>query len=654
MAPSLLEIRNLSVSFATRHGPFTAVDGFDLTLDRNEVLAIVGESGSGKSVAMLAAMGLLPATATVSADRMAFDGADLSSMSANERRRIAGKDMAMIFQEPMSSLNPCFTVGFQIGEALKTHLNLKRAERDQRIVELLTEVGIPDPERRVRAYPHQLSGGMSQRVMIAMALACRPKLLIADEPTTALDVTIQAQILDLLMRERRDNGMGLVLITHDMGVVAETADRVIVQYAGQQMETNATRELFADPHHPYTAALLAALPERANGRRLPAIPGVVPGPFDRPRGCVFSPRCAYVFDACHDAEPPPAAPALGRARCLTPLVAGIPSALALQEAALVSAVLEARGLTRDYSVSRGAFRSRATIKALAGVSFSLQAGRTLAVVGESGSGKSTLARLLTLIENPTAGSLLIDGEDVAHASAATRARLRREIQIVFQNPYGSLNPRQTIGKALEEPLLVNTSLSPAERKAEALSIMAKVGLRPEYYHRYPHMFSGGQRQRIAIARALMLKPKILVLDEPVSALDVSIRAQALNLLASLQEEFALAYVFVSHDLSVVRHIADEVMVIYLGNAVELGERAAIFDRPQHPYTQALLSATPVADPTAKRQRILLSGEPPSPFAPPPGCAFHPRCRLAFDRCRVEKPPLERKQGRDVACWAVAP
>jgi dipeptide transport system ATP-binding protein len=319
----------------------------------------------------------------------------------------------------------------------------------------------------------------------------------------------------------------------------------------------------------------------------------------------------------------------------------------------MSAILEARDLTRDYTVSRGAFRSRATIHALAGVSFSLQAGRTLAVVGESGSGKSTLARLLTLIENPTAGSLLIDGEDVAHASAETRRRLRREIQIVFQNPYGSLNPRQTIGKALEEPLLVNTDLSAAERKAEALSIMAKVGLRPETYHRYPHMFSGGQRQRIAIARALMLKPKILVLDEPVSALDVSIRAQALNLLAGLQEEFALAYVFVSHDLSVVRHIADEVMVIYLGNAVELGERAAIFDSPQHPYTQALLSATPVADPTAKRQRILLSGEPPSPFDPPPGCAFHPRCRLAFDRCRVEKPPLERKQGRDVACWAVA-
>jgi dipeptide transport system ATP-binding protein len=320
----------------------------------------------------------------------------------------------------------------------------------------------------------------------------------------------------------------------------------------------------------------------------------------------------------------------------------------------VTAILEARGLTRDYAVSRGAFRSRATIKALSDVSFSLEAGRTLAVVGESGSGKSTLARLLTLIETPTAGALLIDGEDVAQASEATRRRLRREIQIVFQNPYGSLNPRQTIGKALEEPLLVNTPLSATERKAEALSMMAKVGLRPEYYHRYPHMFSGGQRQRIAIARALMLRPKILVLDEPVSALDVSIRAQALNLLASLQEEFALAYVFVSHDLSVVRHIADEVMVIYLGRAVELGGRDVIFGNPQHPYTRALLSATPVADPAARRERILLSGEPPSPFAPPPGCPFNPRCPQAFDRCRAENPPLARKQGRDVACWAVMP
>jgi len=317
-------------------------------------------------------------------------------------------------------------------------------------------------------------------------------------------------------------------------------------------------------------------------------------------------------------------------------------------------VLEARALSRTYTVSRGLFRRAATLRALSDVSFSLLPGRTLAVVGESGSGKSTLARLLTLIEPPTAGALVIEGEDVAAADAARRRRLRQDVQMVFQNPYGSLNPRQKIGRALEEPLLVNTPMSAREREEAVRAMMAKVGLRPEYFHRYPHMFSGGQRQRIAIARALVLRPKILVLDEPVSALDVSIRAQVLNLLAELQEAFTLAYVFVSHDLAVVRHIADEVMVIYLGHAVETGPREAIFARPQHPYTRALLSATPVADPTAKRERIILKGEPPSPIAPPAGCPFHPRCPLAFDRCRVEEPKLEPKQGRDVACWAVAP
>jgi dipeptide transport system ATP-binding protein len=318
----LLEVRNLTVAFATSHGEFKAVDGVDVTVDRDETLAIVGESGSGKSVAMLAVMGLLPFTARVSADRMTFDGAELSAMKPRQRRRIVGKDLTMIFQEPMSSLNPCFTVGFQIGEALKTHLDLDRRARAKRVVELLEEVGIPDSARRVSAFPHQLSGGMSQRVMIAMALACRPKLLIADEPTTALDATIQAQILDLLLSLRRQNGMALVLITHDMGVVAETADRVIVQYAGRQVEENTTRALFAHPHHPYTAALLAALPERATGRRLPAIPGAAPGQFDRPTGCMFAPRCAYVFEACWRAPPAHATAALGRALCYAPLDEG--------------------------------------------------------------------------------------------------------------------------------------------------------------------------------------------------------------------------------------------------------------------------------------------------------------------------------------------
>jgi dipeptide transport system ATP-binding protein len=318
----------------------------------------------------------------------------------------------------------------------------------------------------------------------------------------------------------------------------------------------------------------------------------------------------------------------------------------------MSAVLEARDLARHYEQRRGLFGAPATVKALAGVSFSLEAGKTLAVVGESGCGKSTLARLITLIEKPTSGSLLIDGRDVAHADEATRRELRKRIQIVFQNPYGSLNPRQKIGKALEEPLLVNTNTPAADREAAARAMMARVGLRSEHYHRYPHMFSGGQRQRIAIARALMLRPKILVLDEPVSALDVSIRAQVLNLLAELQDELKLAYLFISHDLSVVRHIADRVMVIYLGNAVEVGTREAIFSRPLHPYTRALLSATPVADPEAKKERIILKGELPSPFNPPSGCAFHPRCPLAVDRCKRERPPLGEKQGRAVACFEV--
>jgi dipeptide transport system ATP-binding protein len=317
-------------------------------------------------------------------------------------------------------------------------------------------------------------------------------------------------------------------------------------------------------------------------------------------------------------------------------------------------LLEARDLVRDYRTARRFFGSPATVKALAGVSFTLEAGRTLAVVGESGCGKSTLARLLTFIERPTAGALIVDGQDVALADKAARRRLRREIQIVFQNPYGSLNPRQRIGKALEEPLLVNTRMTAREREAAARDIMVKVGLRPEFYQRYPHMFSGGQRQRIAIARALMLRPKILVLDEPVSALDISIRAQVLNLLAQLQEELALAYVFISHDLSVVRHMADDVMVIYLGHIVEMGSRETIFSTPLHPYTRALLSATPVADPDAKRERIILKGEAPSPIDPPKGCPFNPRCPLVFDRCRSERPPAELKQGRKIACWAVSP
>ena len=640
----LLEIRNLSVTFATAAGPFRAVDSIDLDVDPGEVVAIVGEFGSGKSVSMLALMGLLPKTATVTADRLAFAGEDLTRLSSRRRRQVIGKEIAMIFQEPIASLNPCFTAGFQIGEALKTHLDVDRAERKERVIALLREVGISEPERRYSAFPHQLSGGMSQRVMIAMALACRPKLLIADEPTTALDVTIQAQILDLLVALQKSHGMALVLVTHNMGVVAETAQRVVVQYAGQQVERQSVHGLFAQAT-PSLYVGAARRPSRPRYRRSPAGHSRCRARPRRPAERLPVPSALQ--PGHRTLRESRSARAAGRTR---------PRALPLSpqrpERSGMSAVIEAVDLARHYNVSRGAFRAPATVKALAGATFSVEPGRTLAIVGESGCGKSTLARLITMIEPATSGHLMIDGVDIAEGGGKVRA-LRSTVQIVFQNPYGSLNPRQKIGTILEEPLVINTRLGAGERRRRALDMLSRVGLRQEHYGRYPHMFSGGQRQRIAIARALMLEPKILVLDEPVSALDVSIQAQILNLLADLQDQFGLTYVFISHDLSVVRFVADDVMVMYLGRPVEIAPVEEIFRRPQHPYTRALLSATPVADPDQKRPKIKLEGELPSPFDPPSGCAFHPRCPYVRPPvCTEVPPPLFRAGPTLHACHGV--
>ncbi len=512
-----------------------------------------------------------------------------------------------------------------------------------------------------------MSGGMNQRVMIAMAIACNPKLLIADEPTTALDVTIQAQILDLLRRLQRERGMALVLITHNMGVVAEMAQRVAVMYAGQVVEDRNARDLFATPQHPYTAALLSALPEQHAdvGERLATIPGMVPGLYDRPRGCLFSPRCTSATMHCHKVQPPldpidarpgalflSARPGRPRRRddarrpCRRPGRAPRRSG-AEPMSANQAPVVEARDLKQTYTVRRGMLQKPALLQAVGGISFSLQAGRTLAVVGESGCGKSTLARVIALIERPTAGELRLGGTDAITANKETRAALRHTVQLVFQNPYGSLNPRKTIGSILEEPLAINTALGADERRARVAEMMRRVGLRPEHVGRYPHMFSGGQRQRIAIARALMLRPALVVADEPVSALDVSIQAQVLNLLADLQREFGVAYLFISHDLAVVRHIAEDVLVMYLGLAMEQGPKARIFDTPLHPYTQALLACTPGLG--AAERRTVLKGELPSPLAPPPGCVFSTRCPHATDRCRTERPELRPLDGRQVAC-----
>ena len=523
----LLEISDLTVEFGTRDNPFRAVDGVSIDIAEGEVVGIVGESGSGKSVTSLAIMGLIGYPGRVSAQRLAFDGRELSALTARQRRKIAGGDIAMIFQEPLTSLNPCFTVGFQIMEALRLHQGGGRAARKARAADLLAQVGIPDPASRLGAFPHQLSGGMNQRVMIAMAIAGKPRLLIADEPTTALDVSIQAQILELLLSLQRDHGMALMLITHDLGVAAETARRIVVMYAGQVVETSLAADLFRAPRHPYTAALLDALPERAAGaRRLPAIPGAVPGIDDRPDGCLLNPRCRFAADRC---------------------------------------------------------------------------------------------------------------------------RQRRTVQMIFQDPFGSLNPRKKAGAILTEPLKINTSMSAPQRREAARAMMARVGLKPEHYGRYPHMFSGGQRQRIAVARALMLNPRLVVADEPVSALDVSIQAQVLNLLLDLQDAFGLAYVFISHDLSVVRFVADEILVMYLGRPVEQAPAEALFQHPAHPYTRALIAATPQVAAKDRAQRIVLTGEIPSPLDPPSGCAFRTRCPFATEVCAAERPAMRPFADRQIAC-----
>ncbi|MEW6164454.1 MAG: ABC transporter ATP-binding protein [Pseudomonadota bacterium] len=628
---TLLSVRDLTVAI----GDSSPVAGVSFDIARGETFALLGESGCGKSMTALALMRLLPSAARIAGGRVAFAGADMCALTEAEMRTLRGGRIGMIFQEPGSSLNPVMTVGAQIAEALGLHDELPAAGvRQERVVELLAAVGIPDPARRAREYPFQMSGGMKQRVMIAMTLAGEPDLLIADEPTTALDVTIQAQVLDLLGELRRARGMALLLITHDLGVVARMADRIGVMYAGQLVEVAPRADFFAAPAHPYARRLFAALPDAAAPRRrLATIPGGVPPAGTRFAGCRFAARCDEALPRCATLAPPWIERTPGhRVRChLDPeraqsgkKVSAGGTATATPAAA---PLLSARGLRVHFPIRRGVLqRAVGHVRAVDGVDLELVAGKTLALVGESGCGKTTVGKALLGLLPPTGGDLRWQGAPQAGLEPA-------RMQMVFQDPYGSLNPRMRIGEIVAEGRRGMAA-------PEIAALLEQVGLTADMAGRYPHEFSGGQRQRIAIARALAVNPRLLICDEPTSALDVSVQAQILNLLADLQERLGLTYLFITHNIAVVDHLADEVAVMYLGRIVERGTAVEVLRAPAHPYTQALLAAVPRIDGAPGRasgERLLVPGDPPSPAAPPPGCHFHPRCPRAQARCRESYP-----------------
>ena len=648
---ALLEIDTLQVHFATRDGVVRAVDGLSFAIGAGETLALVGESGCGKSVTSMSILRLVKEPPGRIAGTIRFDGRDLLRLPEAEMRRLRGNDISMVFQEPMTSLNPVLTVGFQIGETLRLHQGLGRRAAEARAVEMLELVGIPAPARRVREYPHQLSGGMRQRVMIAMALACNPRLLIADEPTTALDVTIQAQILDLMRDLKTRLGSAILLITHDLGVVAEMAQRIVVMYAGRKVEEAAVRDLFARPLHPYTRGLLGAVPrlgsslDPAASGRLVEIPGQVPSLRAPIVGCAFAGRCPDVTDR----SPRPAR----RRRPATSPPATTPNASAPRRSSRdrvahdkvrrmkTPPLLEANALRKHFPLRGGLFgRSRGVVHAVDGVTFTVDRGETLSVVGESGCGKSTVGRMILRLTDLTDGEVLLDGERIDNLPPRRLRPIRRRVQVVFQDPFSSLNPRMRVRDIIAEPI-VNFGIARGRAAVDdrVATMLDTVRLPRDAMRRHAHEFSGGQRQRIGIARALAPGADLLVCDEAVSALDVSVKAQIVNLLADLQRDLGLAMLFISHDLAIVEHMTHRVAVMYLGKIAEIADRRSLFSSPRHPYTRALLSAVPVPDPDARRARIVLRGDVPSPIDPPSGCRFHTRCPCVFDRCRVEEPWL---------------
>ncbi|MFC8710677.1 dipeptide ABC transporter ATP-binding protein [Streptomyces sp. NPDC057197] len=660
-APAL-SVRDLRVTFPSEAGPVEAVRGVSFDLLPGRTLCVVGESGSGKSATAMGIMGLLPPAAELRG-QVLLGGQDLVGLDDRALSRIRGNSIGMVFQDPLSALTPIYSVGRLLSDALRVHQDLTKRAAWEQAVALLDLVGIPDPRGRAGAFPHEFSGGMRQRVVIALAIANRPAVLVADEPTTALDVTVQAQILDVLRLAQRETGAGLVLITHDLGVVAGHADDVAVMYAGRFVEHAGAGELFRRPKMPYTARLLAAVPTVDGGTRRPLVPigGEPPALAGLTGGCPFAPRCAVALDTCRTAEPEllPVA-GHGSAACLraaeiaddsldpTGGAAPAGSPADPDPTATGEVVLRVEDLVKTFPVTKGALLKRrvGTLRAVDRVGFELRAGETLGLVGESGSGKTTTLLEILRLARPEGGRIEIGGTDVATLDSRGRAReLRRDVQIVMQDPMGALDPRLPVFHSLAEPLRAigrDRDTIPA-RVRELLHL---VGLDDTVGDRFPAALSGGQRQRVGIARALATEPKLLVLDEPLSALDVSVQAGVINLLARLKRELGLAYLVVAHDLAVVRYIADRIAVMYLGQIVETGATEAVFSGPRHPYTRALLSAVPVPDPERERtrERVVLEGEPPNAARPPAGCVFVDRCplyRLADEelrhRCRTERP-----------------
>jgi peptide/nickel transport system ATP-binding protein len=664
---ALLEVEDLHVQFSTSRGIVRAVEGLSFHVDPGEIVAIVGESGSGKSVSALSIMRLLPRhTGKIPKGRVTFDGRDLLTLNEEQMRELRGRDISMIFQEPMTSLNPILTIGLQIAEPLRIHLGMTEEQARDRAIELLGLVGIPDPSRRLEQYPHQFSGGMRQRVMIAIGLACNPKLIIADEPTTALDVTIQAQILELMKDLSRKLNIALIVITHNLGVVARYADRVIVMYASRLVEEGDADDVFHRPRHPYSMGLLRSVPrlDRPRGAKLETIEGLPPNAASPPPGCRFAPRCPYKIAICETEPGLLRTDTGGLSRChrhqeiAEGKIVWAAAGADTQHLAHMTGepLLSVRNLTKHFEVRGGLRGASGTVRAVEDVSFDIMPGETLGLVGESGCGKTTVGRLILRLEDPTGGHLRFEGRDLSAAGAAEMKAIRRKIQVIFQDPYSSLNPRMTVGQIIGEPLHVYRLV--ADRKAEQARVsqlLEQVGLRPEMAARYPHQLSGGQRQRVGIARALAMEPSFIVCDEAVSALDVSIQGQIINLLEDLQRRLGLAYLFIAHDLAVVRHISMRVVVMYFGRVMEVADRDEIYRSPLHPYTKVLLDAAPVPDPTVEKGREprLIKGELPSHLSPPSGCVFNTRCPMASQECRDTVPPLEEKRpGHFAACIKV--